>query len=349
MGKPRLGFVGVGWIGRHRMAAILAEDAVVADAIFDPSDANLIEALGLAPDARRCASFEEVLARDLDGIVVATPSALHADQAVAALARGAAVFCQKPLGRNLAEVRRVTEAARRAGKLLAVDFSYRETAAVTAIRDVLAAGRIGRPFAIDLVFHNAYGPDKPWFYERAQAGGGCLMDLGIHLIDLALTLTGARTVRDVSAHLFEGGAPLTAGSNRVEDYAAAQFALDDNAVVRLACSWRLHAGQDADIRVEIYGTKGGVALRNHGGSFYDFGVDLFDGTSRQVLVTPPDDWGGRAAQAWARRLAEGCGYDPRVEDVCAATAVMDAIYAAAEPRALQSTDLESTILRSTCP
>lgn len=328
MTKPRVGFVGVGWIGRHRMNAMLGEGVVTAGALFDPSRENLSAALTLAPDARCCTSFEELLDLDLDGIVIATPSALHADQAVAALRRGAAVFCQKPLGRDLAEVRRVARAARDADRLLAVDFSYRETAAVKTIREMLAGGRIGRPFAVDLVFHNAYGPDKPWFYDRAQAGGGCLMDLGIHLIDLALWLTGQRDVGHVHAQLFQGGAPLSPGSNRVEDYAAAQFALADGTCVRLACSWRLHAGQDADIRVELYGTAGGIALRNQAGSFYDFGVELFDGTSRRVLVAPPDDWGGRAAQAWARRLAEQRRYDARVEDVCAATAVMDAIYEA---------------------
>lgn len=308
------------------MDAMLAEGTVEAVALFDPSQENLSAARSLVPDARCCASFAELLDLGLDGIVIATPSALHADQAVAALRRGAAVFCQKPLGRDLAEVQRVTRAAREADRLLAVDFSYRETAAVKAIRDVLAEGRIGRLFAVDLVFHNAYGPDKPWFYDRAQAGGGCLMDLGIHLIDLALWLTGQRHARNVNAQMFQGGAPLSPGSSRVEDYAAAQFALMDGTCVRLACSWRLHAGQDADIRVELYGTAGGIALRNQGGSFYDFGVELFDGTSRQVMVTPPDDWGGRAAQAWARRIADRRGYDAGVEDVCTATAVMDAIY-----------------------
>src|SRR5205823_9344721 len=115
----------------------------------------------------------------LDGIVIATPSALHASQCLAALERGFAVFCQKPLGRNERETRAVVEAARRADRLLGVDFSYRTLGGAEAIRELIRSGSLGRIYAIDAVFHNAYGPDKAWFRDREQSGGGCVMDLGI--------------------------------------------------------------------------------------------------------------------------------------------------------------------------
>ena len=66
--------------------------------------------------------------------------------------------------------------------LLGVDMSYRYVAAVTAALDALHAGAIGRPHAADLVFHNAYGPDKAWVRDAELAGGGALIDLGCHLV-----------------------------------------------------------------------------------------------------------------------------------------------------------------------
>src|SRR5690606_4534507 len=123
-------------------------------------------------------SIEALLEADLDGVVVATPSALHAEQSIRALERGMAVFCQKPLGRTAAETRRVVDAARGADLLLGVDFSYRHTAAVISLRDLVTAGSLGRIYAVDLTFHNAYGPDKEWFRDPALSGGGCVMDLG---------------------------------------------------------------------------------------------------------------------------------------------------------------------------
>ena len=146
--RPRLGFAGAGWIGRSRLEAIAASGAAEIAAVADPAVAGCLS------------SFDELLELDLDGIVIATPSALHADQAVAALGRGLAVFCQKPLGRNAAEARHFVETAERADRLLGFDLSYRHTAAARAVRDEVRSGRTGAVLAAQLVFHNAYGPDR---------------------------------------------------------------------------------------------------------------------------------------------------------------------------------------------
>src|SRR5205085_1964605 len=105
--RPRIGFLGVGWIGRHRMEAMLATGKIEAAAIVEPSPEMMQAAASLAPRAAQVANLEGLLALDLDGVVIATPSALHAKQPIAALERGLAVFCQKPLGRTAQEVREV--------------------------------------------------------------------------------------------------------------------------------------------------------------------------------------------------------------------------------------------------
>lgn len=325
--RPRVGFLGVGWIGRHRMEAMLEGGRIEAVAVADPSAEMTEEALRLAPQAARCADLEDLLRQDLDGLVIATPSALHAAQTIQALEAGLAVFCQKPLGRDEAETAAAVAAARTSDRLLAVDLSYRHTAAVQALRQQLRSGALGRVHAVDLTFHNAYGPDKPWFYDPALSGGGCVMDLGVHLVDLCLWLLDDEAA-EVQAHLMKDGRRIV-GREAAEDYAAATLVLGSGAVVRLACSWRLPAGQDAVIEAAFYGEGSGAAMRNVAGSFYDFEATRFTGVNRQLLASPPDAWGGRAAQAWAAALAEGGRYDPAIETLIPVARALDQIYASA--------------------
>jgi predicted dehydrogenase len=321
---PRVGFLGVGWIGRHRMEAMLATGAIEAAAIADPSPEMAAAARLLAPGAEVAAGLDDLLAMDLDGLVIATPSALHAEQAVAALERGVAVFCQKPLGRTAAEARAVVTAARAADRLLSVDLSYRFTEGAQRIRQLVQAGALGQMFAADLVFHNAYGPDKDWFYDPALSGGGCVMDLGVHLVDLALWMLDFPDVERVESSLLARGAALSPGE--VEDYASASLTLANGASVRLACSWRLPAGCDAEIGAAFYGTGGGAALRNVNGSFYAFTAHHFTGVTRRKLAGPPDAWGGRAAQDWARRLADGRRFDAAADRSVDVARALDRIY-----------------------
>jgi len=332
--RPRIGFLGTGWIGRSRMEAICQTGAVDVVALCDPDDACASAALALAPAALRVGSFDDLLARNLDGLVIATPSAAHAQQAIAALEQGCAVFCQKPLATSAHDAAAVVAAARRADRLLGVDFSYRRTAAMQALRSLLNEGALGEVFALDLVFHNAYGPDKPWFYDAAQSGGGCLMDLGCHLVDAALWLLGYPPVERVDASLMAAGRP--AAERRVEDYAVATLHFPQGITARLACSWNLHAGQDAEIAVRLYGTQGGAMLRNISGSFLDFELVRTRGTHAEQIVAPPDAWSGRLAADWARRIAIEPGFDPASEGFVAVSEAIDRIYRVGRHRSSQA-------------
>jgi predicted dehydrogenase len=272
------------------------------------------------------ARFEDLIAMDLDGVVIATPSAQHAQQAIAALDAGLAVFCQKPLGRDARETAAVLDAARRADRLLGVDLSYRGVEALRAARAAVASGELGTVHTLDLVFHNAYGPDKPWFTDRALAGGGCLIDLGTHLVDLALWLTGARAARVRTARVLHRGGAVPAEA--VEDFATAELEVG-GAVARVSCSWFLPAGRDCAFEATAWGTEGTVSVTNVGGSFYDFRAERFAGTRRELLAEPPDAWGGRAIGDWARQLAADRSYDPAADELQGLADAIDAIYAQA--------------------
>lgn len=317
-----LGFLGTGWIGRNRMEAMLATGEAIAAAICDPSPDMVQQAKALAPLALETESLEAMLALDLDGVVIATPSALHADQCVQALDRGIAVFCQKPLGRTASEVEAVLAAARKADRLLGVDLSYRHTAAMQAIRSRLS--ELGTPFAADLTFHNAYGPGAGWFWDPKLSGGGCLIDLGVHLVDLALWLFDFPDVTDARATLLRGGSHPS--PDEVEDFATAELSLANGVTVRIACSWNLSAGKDAIIEATLYGTSAGAQMRNDNGSFFDFSADLFRGRNAERIASPPDDWGGRAAAEWVRKLAAGERFEGSTSGLLQTARTLDRLY-----------------------
>jgi predicted dehydrogenase len=322
---PRIGFLGAGWIGRRRMEAIWAARAAEIVAIADPSAECLDQCMEWVPDAQRHETFEELLNIPLDGLVISTPSALHAEQSIAALHRGLGVFCQKPLGRNTAEVQTIIDTARARDRLLAVDLSYRHIDGLQKIRDLIRTHALGNIFAVDLVFHNAFGPQAAWFYDAQLSGGGCVVDLGIHLVDAALWILDSAVV-GVSSRVLAKGHALAVKPDAVEDFATARLDLANGAVVTLACSWRLHAGRDAVIEMSFYGTEGGAALRNVNGSFHDFRAEHYRGTTTELLAEPPDAWGGRAAVAWAERLAMRNTFDPEVERQIDVALALDAIY-----------------------
>ncbi len=327
MSRPRVGFLGVGWIGRNRLQAIADTNLVDVVAVSDPSPEAAQAALTIAPGAALADDLDGLLAFGLDGVVIATPSALHAEQTIRALEAGCAVFCQKPLGRTEREVRAVVAAARAADRLLAVDLSYRFTKAMVRIRERMQAGDLGRVFAVDLVFHNAYGPDKAWFRDPALSGGGCVMDLGVHLVDLALWALDFPEVTQVASHLYAGGEPLGRDRGQVEDFAVATLTLATGAVVRLACSWNLPAGCDAVIEASFHGEKAGASLRNVDGSFFDFTGEITRGSDhREIVASPPDDWDGRAAAAWSHDLASGGRFISDADRLVNTASVLDAIY-----------------------
>ena len=324
---PRLGFVGLGWIGRNRLQSIVDAGIAEVAAVHDVQTEAAAEGLKLSPGAAVFSAFEELLNHDIDGVVIATPNRFHAEQSIAALEQGIAVFCQKPLGRNAFETRRIVEAARSADCLLGVDLSYSAIPAMQKVNALVESGALGKIFAVDAKFHNGYGPDKAWFRDFSLSGGGCMLDLGSHMLDLALRPLGFPRIARVQSSLFAKGEALK--NDEVEDYAVATIETVDGTVINLSCCWNLHVGREADIQIGFYGTEGGAKLRNVDGSFYDFVGERFRGTHTELLSDPEDSqwqWGGLAAIDWVKRLADEEGFDPAAEHYVSLAEVIDSVY-----------------------
>jgi len=324
--KPRLGFVGLGWIGRSRLRSVVEAGVAEITALQDVEPSAVNDARRLSRNADYHASVEELLRDDLDGVVISTPNCFHAEQSIAALEEGLAVFCQKPLGRNACETRRIVEAARQADRLLGVDLSYRAIPAMRSVSGLVESGELGKVFAVDAKFYNGYGPDKAWFRDFALSGGGCVLDLGSHLLDLALRPLGFPRVTRVQSSLFANGESLGKG---VEDYGVVMLETEDGVTINLSCCWNMHIGREADIEIAFYGTRGGARLRNVDGSFYDLVAERFSGTKTETLSSPEDGewkWGGLATIEWVKRLGVDGKFDTDAEKFVLLAEVLDRIY-----------------------
>lgn len=323
--RPRLAFIGTGWIGISRMKAV--KDICEPVAILDTDPLSISRALEIVPNAAVVRTIDELLKFHPEGAVIATPSAMHASQCIDLLQKGLPVFCQKPLARTAEETLKIISAAFNANRMIGVDMSYRFTDGMQKIRKITAVNGLGRIFAVDLVFNNAYGPGKAWFYDPVLSGGGCLIDLGVHLIDLSLWILGFPEAVRASSALYSKGRIIEEDDpGIVEDFVSAQFVTSAGTLIRLVCSWNIPSGQDAEIKASFYGTNASAVFRNVNGSFYDFEAALCHGTSQQILSSPPDDWGGRALEEWINDLKMGHNFREQASGYYKTAEVVDRLY-----------------------
>jgi predicted dehydrogenase len=325
--RARLGFFGVGWMGLQRLEALSKLGIAEIAAVCDPARDRVTRARALSLGAAPCGSIEEMLEQDVDGIVVCTPTVFHLRDCLQCLEWGLPVFCQKPLARNASEATALVLEAQTQDCLLDVDLCYRRLGAVEAIMDLAGAGELGDLYAARLAFHNAHGPEHAWLADSKLSGGGCVIDLATHLVDLAQRVL-CSPVADVESACFAQGERIERpiAGDRVEDYATARLRLRSGAVVDLACSWNIALGRDAVIEADFFGTRGGARLRNVGGSLYDFTATHTEGSRSHVLVEPPDDWRPRALATWAQRLTDDAGFDCEAWDLVHLSRVIDEIY-----------------------
>lgn len=134
---------------------------------------------------------------EVDAVFVTTPNSLHLSDTLTALACGKPVLCEKPMGMNAGECRRMVEAARKAKLLLGVAHVFRFEESVSHLRARIAAGQIGRPVLARSEFSFKAGKEhaRTWIYDHKLAGGGPISDVGVHCIDTLRYLLDDRVVR----------------------------------------------------------------------------------------------------------------------------------------------------------
>jgi predicted dehydrogenase len=208
----RIGLLGCGRIVQRVHLDVLAGmrwSRLVA--VADPDPQARAAALARVPDAAAHADWRELLARgDLHAVVVATPSALHAEPAVAAFAAGLHVYVEKPLAITMADADAVVAAWRHAGTTGMTGLAFRFATPYLRLRDVLERGELGRVAALRTTFCSSPRGLAGWKTSRAT-GGGALLDLATHSVDTVRMLTGgevAAVTAVLSSVLSEGDTAL---------------------------------------------------------------------------------------------------------------------------------------------
>jgi predicted dehydrogenase len=276
---------------KPRLAAICGRDKVSATEAADNLGWESVET-----------DWRALIARDdIDLIDISAPGDTHAEIAIAALEAGKHVLCEKPLANTLAEAEAMAKAAEAAaahGVRAMVGFNYRRVPALALARQFVSGGRIGtiRHFRAVYLQDWLVDPQAPmtWRMQAERAGSGALGDLGAHIVDLALYLTGSG-ISDVSARLatFVGQRPLADGSGTgtvtVDDAALFTGALEGGGLASFEVS-RFATGRKNGLRLEVNGSEGSLAFDLERLNELEFFSHNDSGDSagfRRILVTEP--------------------------------------------------------------
>ena len=273
----RIGMIGYGQMGRihayaYRSIPIFYDPLpftlklqAVADVVPGAAD----KAVQQAGFARASTDWRSVAEDpDVDIVDICTPNAGHLPVLEAAIAAGKAIYCEKPLCTNLDDARRILAAAERAGIRHQVVAEYRFLPALMQARQLVDAGFVGDVFHFrGLYLHAGYtDPQRPisWRLRREATGGGVLMDLGPHVLDMMRFLVGdAREVTGTIATFFDrrplADRPGEIGFVDVEDSAQAHLRFEGKAVGSLEVS-RCATGAEDELRIEIHGSRGAIAF-----------------------------------------------------------------------------------------
>jgi predicted dehydrogenase len=273
MARPRFGLIGTGFIGRtHAIAlnavgAVFAErEAPVCDLLADSSPAAASQAARALGFARSTGDWRDVMADPaIDVVDICTPNFLHREMALAAIAAGKHVYCEKPLALTADEARGIADAADAAGVTHMMGFNYICNPLLQAAREMIAAGELGEIYAFRGSYLEDYmsDPAAPWTWrcKRELAGSGALADLGSHLINLAhLLLGGIARVQGGLQVVHATRRDPVSGERRAvenEDIARALVEFGSGVPGTFEIS-RVATGYKCGLTFTVFGTKGTV-------------------------------------------------------------------------------------------
>ena len=277
----RVGVVGLGFAGDRHLNAFTRLPNVEAVALAGLEEDRLLELGGRYGVPNLYRSWEDLVARDdLDVVSIGAPNHLHAPIAVAALEGGRHVLCEKPLARTGAEAEGIVRAAKRADRAVHIAFTQRERGDVQALKRHVEEGNLGSIYHAKATWmrRNGIPGMGGWFTSKEMAGGGPLIDLGVHMVDMALFLMGDPEVESVSCATYAELGPRGRGGRtdmglmkgdrpyEVEDLATAFIRLSGGATLNLEAGWAVYRESSDDFGVTLYGTDGGAEMkvRNYG-------------------------------------------------------------------------------------
>jgi len=282
--KLRFGFIGAGNIGNVHMNVVsrLTEDvemAAVTDAYLPLAEQRAKE-YGI-PRVYR--SAEELINDEgIDAVIIGVPNKYHASIAVKALEAGKHVVLEKPMASNVEEARQIVRVQRETGKILMVPHQMRWEPLALQVKELAQNGSFGRIYNAKAGWMRRKGIPGwgTWFTQKAESGGGPLIDIGVHLLDLSLYLMGnpkpvsvfGSTYAEFGPHrrgIGTWGTPNWNGFFDVEDLATALIKMEDGSTLSLDVSWAVHGEIEGNgPYVHLMGAEGGAVIRNSAGKLF---------------------------------------------------------------------------------
>ncbi len=347
----RVGIIGCGGIanGKH-MPSIKAIDRADMVAFCDLIEERAVKAAKEygTPDAKVYTDYRELLKDEsIEVVHVCTPNRMHAEISIAALDAGKHVMCEKPMAKTAADARAMVEAAKRSGKKLTIGYQHRSKAEAIYLKNVVDRGDLG-----EIYYAHAYAirrrgtPNWGVFLNEYEQGGGPLIDIATHSLDLTLYLMNNYEPRMVVGTCYKkvenpeegnpwGGWPE--GANTMEDSAFGFIVMKNGATINLESSWALNTIEPVpEGSVQLCGTKAGAQIKGgvsinkaEFGKLVDIkpemsagGVNFYAGIS----ATPPIT----EQMRWYDALENDT--DPVVlpEQACVVSEILEAIYTSAK-------------------
>lgn len=275
MDKLKIGIIGVGGISEAHIPAYLKNPNVELYAFCDINEERLNMMAEKYNITRKFTDMHEMLKLgEIDAVSVCTWNSAHAPCAIAALNAGKHVLCEKPMAMSAAEAMEMKAAAEKNGKLLMIGFVRRYGDDCAVLKDFIGNDYFGDIYYTKANYLRRNGNPGGWFGDKSRSGGGPLIDLGVHVIDLVRFLLG--NPKPVSAY----GATFHKLGNRnelkdrkgyysasatdndkcdVEDMVSALIRFDNGAVLDVEASFSLNIKTDIG-KIELFGEKGGAKL-----------------------------------------------------------------------------------------
>ena len=279
MNKIKVAVIGVGSISKHHIESYLANENVELYAFCDINE-NRLNLMGTRYGITRLYIDEAEMLRELpelDAVSVCTWNSAHAPCTIMALNAGKHVLCEKPMATNVEDAVAMKEAAEKNGKLLMIGFVRRFGRDCAIVSDLIKHNKLGEIYYAKVANVRRNGNPGGWFGEKARSGGGPLIDLGVHSIDLVRYLMGMPNPVSVYGTTFKKlGArkdvktpkPYVAASATdhdvcdCEDLASALIRFDNGVVISVEMSFSLNTGDEVN-NIQMFGTEAGVKIDNN--------------------------------------------------------------------------------------